>query len=85
MVKKVPVKKMTKKQETSQNLADLEPSPAPLFGNLDADTVPKSLQIRVRKPTPKSLNIPVKGHLRLASVVGTLLKLRLGRLHSLVV
>ena len=52
MIKKVPYKKMdNKQQENRQDLVDLEPSPAPILDTLDADTVPKSLRIRVRKPT----------------------------------
>ena len=51
MIKKVPYKKMDNKQENRQDLVDLEPSPAPILDTLDADTVPKSLHIGVRKPT----------------------------------
>ena len=52
MIKNVPYKNgQTKKERNRQNLADLEPSPAPILDTLDADNVPKSLQIRVRKPT----------------------------------
>ena len=55
MIKKRAAEKMDKiqdhKKERSQNFADSKLRPAPVLDNLDAVTVPKSLQIKVRKQT----------------------------------